>query len=112
MLPLAFATQLSTSGIGKVPSVLSKLIWSFVMEHSTAKIVKAAKAVYGIPESYNLERPRWYQIRQLEIYGTRSLIITRHRKGDREMKAIVEKGERQAPPRPSGKYLANPICIQ
>ena len=47
MLPLALVGQLSTSGINKaVPSVLCKLIWSFVQQHNTAKLIKAALFTY------------------------------------------------------------------
>ena len=94
--------------IGKaVPSNLCKLFWSFVKEHNTAKIIKAALRVYGL-----------YQFRptlRFDIYLTRisyapSSGISRETRANM-MEQILEKGERHAPARPSGKCLANPVCI-
>ena len=52
MLPLVLNRQLSTFGISKsMPLIMCKLIWSFVKEHNTAKIIKAA--VYTLMGSAN-----------------------------------------------------------
>ena len=120
MLPLALASQLSTSGINKaVPSVLCKLIWSFVMEHNTAKIIKAALFAHRLtPDSDNATRRSRFAFRMFVHYAHHppfhpsETLEKKFLENERRMKKFLEKGERQAPPRPSGKCIANPICIQ
>ena len=116
MLPLALASQLSTSGVGKaIPSVLCKLIWSFVMEHNTAKLIKAILFTYRLTPApdimgttfcriyFNYGNPfcKWYR-RAVKLC----------KRIERRMNDYIENGERHAPQRPSGKSLAHPICIQ
>ena len=104
MLPLALASQLSTSGIGKavLPFVLCRLIWSFVKEHSTAKLIKAALTAYGL-----------HRFRPIYLTNISCPPCSRiaHETRTNMMEQILEGGERHAPARPSGKCLANPVCI-
>ena len=133
-LPLALASQLSTSGISKaIPEVLCKFIWSFVMEHNTAKIIKAALFAYQhTPELRCYRLPPGHPKTQfviLHIVRLTKIIqkciddmiyldvtnITRMiacKSFVLSMYQVMQNGERHAPPRPSGKSLANPICIQ
>ena len=133
MLPLVSWAQLSTSGISKtVPSDLCKIIWSFVKEHKTAKIIKAADYVLiGSANTPNVDdwlvtffnsRSYYTQVdnydkwmgdyddvscTQFNLLGKlHSHII------ENLMKLKIDEGDRQSPARPSaGKCLQNPICI-
>ena len=114
MLPLAVVGQLSTSGIGKaVPSAMCKLIWSFVMEHNAAKIIKAALYVHGLTPRFTAfsdnNESRW-DFADVYFFGSKYNTKKGHDSWTARMNEMIEDGERHAPPRPSGS-LANPIRI-
>ena len=112
MLPLALVGQLSTSGVGKaVPSAVCKLIWSFVMEHNTAKIIKAAKYAYklsppGTQFAYKLMETQFaYKLMETRFAYIHFLWRDPHRvifykRIVRTMHEWIEYGERHALPRP------------
>ena len=133
MLPLALVSQLSTSGISKsVPFVMCKLIWSFVKEHNTANIIKAAVfilmgsantpnvqdwiATFFDSRSYYPHDDNYDHFMQdfADPVCTQFVLQGKlHSKNDENlMKLKIDEGDRHAPARPSGKCRTNPICIE
>ena len=117
MLPLALASQLSTSGIGKaVPSVLCKLIWSFVKERNTAKLIKASLFAHGIRLCFtahsDITGSRWAFL-HIYFFNTKrgqeeDYRFTVNKYTVRKMSEMIEDGERHAPP-PYRRHRRHPL---